>query len=157
MMENVQPVMQLSPYKYTMPWPRSINDRLIKIIQQIFAPKILTFDAHLKVEKYNNNDSQHNKHQHENTLTNINTESNTETKTEMERLKEPGLLNPVRLINAIDITFVFDNKNKDEYVLQVRIFGPYTGILDGVNDDVSWYVVGRLLSFIAQIVAFYMR
>ena len=40
---------------------------------------------------------------------------------------------------------------------QVRIFGPYTGILGGVNDVVSWYVVDRLLSFIAQIVACYMR
>ena len=40
---------------------------------------------------------------------------------------------------------------------QMLIFGPYTGILDGVNDVVSWDVINRLLSFIAQIVAFYMR
>ena len=40
---------------------------------------------------------------------------------------------------------------------RVRIFGPYTGILDGVNDVISWHVPNRLLSFIAQIVAFYMR
>ena len=99
MMRNVQHVVQLDSYP-----PYIFNDRLIKIIKQVWAPKILTFNVGLMCQNSSNN--------------NTDSESNIENK-DRKPTTTKTLLNPdpLRLINAIDITLKHQPTRTDDYIL----------------------------------------
>ena len=91
MMKNIQHVIQLNVGGYSVPF--LFNDRLIEIIKQIWAPKILTFNVCLRRQNINNN---HNNREH---------------------MSKNTQKSPVRLVNATDITLKSKYMHKSEYIL----------------------------------------